>query len=418
MNDASAATFENSRDRHLFGPGPKRILALDGGGVRGALTVAFLERIEALLSERDGKDIRLGEYFDLIGGTSTGAVIAGALALGYAPRSERVLSQARAVRLQAPALARPAVAGEVRRPRPAPSDRGSGRRPRAAKFRPHHRFLHHHQAHGHRQPLDHIEQSARALLGERHRRHRQQGLPAGQSGARQYGRPAFFRSGVLPISRNQTLLPDAMAKPLNVPWLASAVQALLRRLGFGRQVKIDPGTYGLFVDGGVTPHNNPALALFQMATWSPFNIKWPTGPDSLSVISVGTGTYRPRLSYESLGFARFTKLAFHALISLMTDTEKLVMAMMQWMGECPEPWQINLRSGSWPRTCRRAARCSLSALRRAVGKGLAHTQDRLPGERRSHRALRGMDDPAAVHELHEIGRLAAEKQVKIEHLTG
>src|ERR1700685_4406765 len=83
MNDASAATLANSRDRHLFGPGPKRILALDGGAVRGALTVAFLERIEELLSERDGKDVRLGDYFDLVGGTSTGAVIAGALALGF-----------------------------------------------------------------------------------------------------------------------------------------------------------------------------------------------------------------------------------------------------------------------------------------------------------------------------------------------
>jgi hypothetical protein len=29
-----------------------------------------------------------------------------------------------------------------------------------------------------------------------------------------------------------------------------------------------------------------------------------------------------------------------------------------------------------------------------------------------------MDDPAAVHQLYEIGRMAAEKQVKIEHLTG
>ena len=83
MNDATAAGFETSRDRHLFGPGPKRILALDGGGVRGALTVAFLERIEALLSEREGKDVLLGDYFDLVGGTSTGAVIAGALALGH-----------------------------------------------------------------------------------------------------------------------------------------------------------------------------------------------------------------------------------------------------------------------------------------------------------------------------------------------
>jgi len=40
VSDADAAEFTTARDRHLFGPGPKRILALDGGGVRGALTVA------------------------------------------------------------------------------------------------------------------------------------------------------------------------------------------------------------------------------------------------------------------------------------------------------------------------------------------------------------------------------------------
>ena len=52
MNETAAPVGETSRDRHLFGPGPKRLLALDGGGVRGALTVAFLERIETLLKER------------------------------------------------------------------------------------------------------------------------------------------------------------------------------------------------------------------------------------------------------------------------------------------------------------------------------------------------------------------------------
>jgi uncharacterized protein len=51
--------------------------------VRGAITVAFLERIEAVLTERLGQEVRLGDWFDLIGGTSTGALIAGALALGY-----------------------------------------------------------------------------------------------------------------------------------------------------------------------------------------------------------------------------------------------------------------------------------------------------------------------------------------------
>src|SRR6516225_3426034 len=84
MSEAAVtAPLETPRDRHLFGPGPKRLLALDGGGVRGAVTVAFLERIEQLLREHHGREIRLGDYFDLVGGTSTGAIIAGALALGY-----------------------------------------------------------------------------------------------------------------------------------------------------------------------------------------------------------------------------------------------------------------------------------------------------------------------------------------------
>ena len=71
------------RDTHLFGPGPKRILSLDGGGVRGAATIAFLEQLEARIGEIEGRPVRLGDWFDLIGGTSTGSIIAAALALGY-----------------------------------------------------------------------------------------------------------------------------------------------------------------------------------------------------------------------------------------------------------------------------------------------------------------------------------------------
>jgi len=33
----------------LTAGGPKRILALDGGGIRGALTLGFLEEIEQIL---------------------------------------------------------------------------------------------------------------------------------------------------------------------------------------------------------------------------------------------------------------------------------------------------------------------------------------------------------------------------------
>jgi len=168
----------------------------------------------------------------------------------------------------------------------------------------------------------------------------------------------------------------------------------------------------------VTPHNNPALALFNMATLGPFNIKWPTGPDRLTVISLGTGTYRPRLSYESLGFARFTKLAFHALLSLMNDTQTQVLATMQWMGECPAPWRINSEIGTLAdemppggkmfRFLRYDVRLEKDWLARELNYPVS---DELLAK------LRGMDDPKVVQELYEIGRLAAAKQVKIEHLV-
>jgi hypothetical protein len=57
-----------SRDRHLFGPGSKRILSLDGGGVRGVISVAFLERIETILAGNGAPETKLSDYFDLMGG--------------------------------------------------------------------------------------------------------------------------------------------------------------------------------------------------------------------------------------------------------------------------------------------------------------------------------------------------------------
>jgi predicted acylesterase/phospholipase RssA len=84
---AQEPIMKRSLNDHLFGPGPTRILALDGGGVRGALTLSYLERMETLLRERagGGDDVRLCDYFDLIGGTSTGSIIATGLALGLGP---------------------------------------------------------------------------------------------------------------------------------------------------------------------------------------------------------------------------------------------------------------------------------------------------------------------------------------------
>jgi uncharacterized protein len=66
----------------LDAPGPKRILALDGGGIRGAITLGFLKQLEDTVKERLGPEARLCDYFDFIGGTSTGSIIAALLAVG------------------------------------------------------------------------------------------------------------------------------------------------------------------------------------------------------------------------------------------------------------------------------------------------------------------------------------------------
>lgn len=59
------------------GDGLCRILSLDGGGAKGFYTLGVLKEIEGMLG------CRLHERFDLVFGTSTGAIIAALISLGY-----------------------------------------------------------------------------------------------------------------------------------------------------------------------------------------------------------------------------------------------------------------------------------------------------------------------------------------------
>lgn len=58
----------------------RRILALDGGGIKGVLAAAFLETVE----EATGK--KIADHFDLVAGTSTGGIIALGIGLGLSAR--------------------------------------------------------------------------------------------------------------------------------------------------------------------------------------------------------------------------------------------------------------------------------------------------------------------------------------------
>jgi patatin-like phospholipase/acyl hydrolase len=252
-------TFDCSRDWHLFGPGPKRILSLDGGGVRGAITVAFLERIETLLSDRMGREVRLGDWFDLVGGTSTGALIAGALALGY--RTDQIKDFYLKL---APFCFQPTRWGI---------------------------------------PLFQAKFNADGLRSEI--------LKIVEN--RPLSSPDLITGLCVVTKRMDTCSPWILANNPRAPYWNDAPThdgnanyklATLVRASTAAPHFFDPEAFpiskteqGLFIDGGVTPYNNPSLALFQMATFKAFGICWPTGPDNLAVTSIGTGTYRPHFSY-------------------------------------------------------------------------------------------------------------------------
>src|SRR5260370_4021472 len=57
-----------------------RILPLDRGGIKGVFAASFLATLE------DQVDVPIGNYFDLVSGTSTGGIIALALGLGLPAR--------------------------------------------------------------------------------------------------------------------------------------------------------------------------------------------------------------------------------------------------------------------------------------------------------------------------------------------
>ena len=58
----------------------KKILVLDGGGIKGVVAASFL----ATIQEHTGKNV--ADYFDLVVGTSTGGILALGLGMGLSPR--------------------------------------------------------------------------------------------------------------------------------------------------------------------------------------------------------------------------------------------------------------------------------------------------------------------------------------------
>lgn len=236
----------------------KRILAIDGGGIRcliGIEVLAELEQRLALAYAEPG--YRLCQHFDLVAGTSGGAIIATAVALGLPMADIRdfVIANARNM------------------------------------FRPAQWYRRYWSLYD----KAHLESNMQHWFGA----------------DTQLGSDRL-RTLLLLVMRNWTtdspwLVSNNPNAPfnarhlddcnLNLPlWqLASASAAAPayytpQTIRFGREKPYD----FVFVDGGLTGFLNPAFKAFLYATTEPYGLSWPAGEDQITLLSIGAGDVRQR----------------------------------------------------------------------------------------------------------------------------
>ena len=234
---------------------PRRLLALDGGGIRGVMTLEILRKIEQDLATATGKgaSFRLGDFFDYIGGTSTGAIIAAGLAMGKSVQelSDFYTEVGPLMFEKSFLLSRLRSLYEA----------------------------------------DPLRKKLKDVFGER------------ALGT------ADLRSLLLVVTRNATTDSpwlvsnnpfaryndgDRQDCNLQIPLWQLVRASTAAPVYFPPEIlawdKHDPAKTFFFVDGGVTPYNNPAFMLFRMATLPQYRLNWPTGEKEMMLISLGTGS--------------------------------------------------------------------------------------------------------------------------------
>ncbi len=284
----------------------KRILSIDGGGIRGCLTFGYLQKIEGIVRERlDNPEAVLSDYFDLIGGTSTGGLIAAQLALGFDVATVRKNYE---------------VMGPIVFSKPAHWAKylplfGSFRNKLYTKWAV--------------QPL---EQQIKSVISDK--------ITLGS---------ANIKTGLCIITKRADNFstwpfinhPDGkfFADNADIP-LWKILRASSAAPTFFYPMELDVGLptkpdLGMFIDGGVSMANNPAMQLFLVATLSGFPYRWPAGEDQLSIVSIGTGSWKRRLEKKSLRKPGNLFWANQVPEMLMQDAGDNVELMMQYLSNSP-----------------------------------------------------------------------------------
>lgn len=236
---------------------PRKMLALDGGGIRGVIPLEVLAEIERQLRETvgGGRDsFRLCEFFDYVAGTSTGAIIAAAIAKGMSVKEIQAFY------------------------------------------------------------FQHGEEmfSKERLLKRWHNLYK--GDPLAKMLQKEFGTQSLadqdLKCLLMVVTRNATtdspwpISTNPFAKyndpkhkdnNLQIPLWQLVRASTAAPVYFPPEV-IEVGTDDggttefVFVDGGVTPYNNPAFLLYKMVTLPEYRLNWDAGENNLMLISLGTGS--------------------------------------------------------------------------------------------------------------------------------
>ena len=289
--------------------GPKRILSLDGGGIRGALTLGYLKRIETIVREKE-KDpsLLLCDYFDLIGGTSTGSIIAAALAIG------KTVDEIVALYMD--------LGGKI-----------FGQKRDWWKPWETLKYL--------KAGYDYaaLEQSLKDVFKDI-----TLGSDQIKTGLCIVAKRADTNSVWPLINHPQGKFFDTwMGKNKNIAlWQAVRASSAAPTYFVPQMIDVGDGQQAAFVDGGVSMANNPALTLLMVATLKGFPFRWPIGEDKLEIVSVGTGYSIFKKQIREINQASILTWAQSVPDMLMQDASWQNQIMLQWLSNSPTAHFIDM----------------------------------------------------------------------------
>jgi len=370
---------------------PRRLLAIDGGGLLGLIPAECLIAIEKQLNDLTGTQKPLCERFDLIAGTSTGAILAAGLALGKTAAELRdfYLEYGREIFTKLPIW---------------------------------YRLWHSYSSAPLERHLKEVFLESTTLGSDRLRA---QILIVSKNAT--LGNDWFFSNN--PNNRffgNNAGLPlwqvvrASTAAPTYFPPQSIAV---LDDAG-------DKQTYE-FIDGGVSSYNNPALQVFLEATVPDYGNGWPMGADKILLLSLGTGFNSVAIEAGKAAKYNLIDWAQYMVKELMNDANLQQNVLLQIIGQRPPL----VRSATSELTSSGAAKgipndTALREVGASLGAQKVMTYQRMTiGLTRQRLDLLGLPDidPIKVREMdaadqipnmQRVGIAVAKEQVHMEALKG